>query len=65
MGFVWFSELTAIISLHSVNQFIVLMETCCVFFEVRTELCIFNTTQWGKNSEKSNQDREKLRAIYK
>jgi hypothetical protein len=38
IGFVWFSALTAIISLNSVNQLIFVMVKCGVLFEVRTEL---------------------------
>jgi hypothetical protein len=37
MCFVWFSLLTAIISLNNINQLIIVMVTCCVFFAVRTE----------------------------
>jgi hypothetical protein len=40
MGFVWFSDQTAITSSNSIrpNQLILATETSCVFFEVRTEL---------------------------
>jgi hypothetical protein len=37
MCFVWFSLWTAIISFHNIYQFIFVMVTRCVFFEVRTE----------------------------
>jgi hypothetical protein len=37
MGLVWFSEQTTIISFNKINKLIFEMETCCVFFEVRTE----------------------------
>jgi hypothetical protein len=37
MGFVRYSESTAIVSLNSMNHLIVVMETCCVFFEVGTD----------------------------
>jgi hypothetical protein len=37
MGFIWFSDKTAIISLNSVNQIIFLMGTSCDSFEVLTE----------------------------
>lgn len=37
-GFIRFSELTASTSLNSIDQLIVLTETCCVFFEEGTEL---------------------------
>jgi hypothetical protein len=43
VGFVCFSELTAIISLNSVNQLIFVMVKSCVFFAVRTEF--LNTVQ--------------------
>jgi hypothetical protein len=36
-SFVWFSMLTAIISVNSVNQLIFVMVKCGVFFAVRTE----------------------------
>jgi hypothetical protein len=36
----WFSEETAIFSLNSIYQLIFVIETCCVLFEVRTELLI-------------------------
>jgi hypothetical protein len=36
MCFIFFSEKTAIISLNSVNQFICVMEMCCVSFAVGT-----------------------------
>jgi hypothetical protein len=36
--FVWLSQQTAIISLKSINQAIVVMETCCIFFEARTKI---------------------------
>jgi hypothetical protein len=38
MCFLSFSQYMAIISLNGVNQLIVVMETCCVFFVVRAEL---------------------------
>jgi hypothetical protein len=31
-------SITAVISLNNINQFIFVMETHCVFFEVRTEV---------------------------
>jgi hypothetical protein len=37
MGFVWFSEYTAITSLYSIKQPIFVMVKCGVLFEVRTE----------------------------
>jgi hypothetical protein len=37
IGFAWFSRKTAIISLNSLNQLIVVMVKCSVLFEVRTE----------------------------
>jgi hypothetical protein len=37
MGFVWFSEQTAIISLSNINQLIFVMEMRYIFFEVGTE----------------------------
>jgi hypothetical protein len=37
IGFVWFSLLTAIISLNNINQMIFVMMKCGVLFEVRTE----------------------------
>jgi hypothetical protein len=37
MGFVLFSELTAIISLNNINHLIFVMVKCGVLFEVRTE----------------------------
>jgi hypothetical protein len=47
MGFVRFSEQTAIISLNSFNQLIVVMETSYVFFAVRTELLNIIWTSFG------------------
>jgi hypothetical protein len=41
MGFVWFSELKAIISLNSINHLILVTDMSRVFFEVGTELIIF------------------------
>jgi hypothetical protein len=35
--FIWFLLLTAIISLNSINQLIVVMVKCGVLFEVRAE----------------------------
>jgi D-alanyl-lipoteichoic acid acyltransferase DltB (MBOAT superfamily) len=37
MGFVWFSQETAIISLNRINQLIFVMVEFCVFFAVRAE----------------------------
>lgn len=37
IGFIWFSELTAIILLSGINQYIFVTETRWVFFEVRVE----------------------------
>jgi hypothetical protein len=39
-GFAWFSVLTVIISLNSINQLIFVMVKCGVLFEVRTEFLI-------------------------
>jgi hypothetical protein len=41
MGFVWFSEYVAIISLSSINEFIFVMGMCNVSFEGGTELDSF------------------------
>jgi hypothetical protein len=37
IGFAWFSQETAIITLNSVNQFIFVMVKSVVLFELRTE----------------------------
>jgi hypothetical protein len=37
MGFVWFSLITAIIFLNSINQVFFAMVKCGVLFEVRTK----------------------------
>jgi multisubunit Na+/H+ antiporter MnhE subunit len=37
VSFVWFFLQTAINSLNSITQLIVVMVKCCVLFEVRTE----------------------------
>jgi hypothetical protein len=37
MDLMWFSDYTAIISLNSINQLMILMVKCGVLFEVRTE----------------------------
>jgi hypothetical protein len=40
MGSVWLSVYTGIISLNSINKFMLLMVTGCVLFQVRTEFLI-------------------------
>jgi hypothetical protein len=45
MCFVWISEQTAIISLHSINRLVFVTETECVYCAVRTEsltIILFN-----------------------
>jgi hypothetical protein len=37
MCFVWISEQTAIISLHSINWLVFITKTECVYYAVRTE----------------------------
>jgi hypothetical protein len=41
MGFVWHSEQREIVSLNSINQVIVVMDTGCILFVVENG-CLFN-----------------------